>query len=100
MAGTRHRYYPVVNDERRLLGVLPALVIDTAARENALEQPLAPHVQPWRVVARTTDDLRDLIRRMAKEGVDRCPVVDEQERIAGFLSPGDVLRVRMQGMES
>jgi CIC family chloride channel protein len=99
VAGTRHRFYPVVNEEGKLLGVLPAAVIDTAARENALEQPLAAHVQPWRVVARTTDDMRELIRRMAKEGIDRCPVVDAEERIAGFVSPADVLRTRMRALE-
>jgi CIC family chloride channel protein len=99
VAGTRHRYYPVVNEQGKLIGVLPAAAIDGAARESALEQPLAAHVQPWRVVARTTDDMRDLIRRLAKEGVDRCPVVDAEERVAGFVSPADVLRVRMRSIE-
>ena len=98
VAGTRHRYYPVVNEERKLIGLLPAHVIETAARENALEQPLAGHVQPWPVVARTTDDMRDVIRRLAKAGVDRCPVVDAEERAAGFVSPADVLRVRMAAL--
>ena len=99
VAGTRHRFYPVVNEERKLIGLLPSEAIESAARENALEQPLAARVQPWRVVAHTTDDMRDLIRRMAREGIDRCPVVDEQERIAGFVSPADVLRTRMQALE-
>ncbi|HEV2721532.1 MAG TPA: chloride channel protein [Thermoanaerobaculia bacterium] len=99
VAGTRHRYYPIVNEERKLIGLLPSEAIESAARENALEQPLAARVQPWRLVARTTDDMRDLIRRMAKEGIDRCPVVDEQERIAGFVSPGDVLRARMTALD-
>src|ERR1043166_8226069 len=99
VAGTRHRYYPVVNEQRKFLGVLPAQSIDGAARENALDQPLAAHVQPWRVVARTTDDMRDVIRKLAKEGIDRCPVVDADERVAGFVSPADVLRVRMRSIE-
>jgi CIC family chloride channel protein len=98
VAGSRHRYYPVVNEQRKLIGVLPSRTIDDAARDNALEQPLAAHVQPWRVVARTTDDMRDLIRKLAKEGVDRCPVVDAEERIAGFVSPADVLRTRMNAL--
>jgi CIC family chloride channel protein len=98
VAGTRHRYYPVVNEEGKPIGLLPAHAIETAARENALEQALAAHVQPWPVVARTSDDVRDLIRRLAKEGIDRCPVVGADGRVAGFVSPADVLRVRMESM--
>ncbi|HEY6137001.1 MAG TPA: chloride channel protein [Thermoanaerobaculia bacterium] len=93
VAGSRHRYYPVVNEQRKLIGVLPAQAVDEAS-----EQPLAAHVQPWPVVARTTDDVRELIRRLAKEGTDRCPVTDEEGRVVGFVSPADVLRVRMQAL--
>ncbi len=99
VAGTRHRFYPVVNEERKLIGLLPSEAIESAARENALEQPLAARVQPSRLVARTTDDVRDLIRRMAREGIDRCPVVDAEEHVAGFVSPADVLRIRMASLE-
>ena len=98
-AGTHHRYYPVVNEEQKLIGLLPSYAIENAARDNALEQPLAAHVQPWPVVARTTDDMRDVIRRLAKEGVDRCAVADEQGRVVGFVSPADVLRSRMASLE-
>jgi len=99
VAGTHHRYYPVVNEQGKFIGILPSQAIDTAARDNALEQPLAAHVQPWKVVARTTDDMRDVIRKLAKEGIDRCPVVDAGDRVAGFVSPADVVRVRMRSME-
>ena len=95
VAGAHHRYYPVVDDERRLLGILPAQAID----QNALDQPLAAHVQPWPVVARASDDMRDVIRKLAKEGIDRCPVVDDDGRVAGFVSPADVLRARMQAFD-
>ena len=90
---SHHRYYPVVNEQRKLIGVLPSQAID------ASDQPLAARVQPWPVVARTTDDVRDLIRRLAKEEIDRCPVTDEEGRVVGFISPADVLRVRMATLE-
>jgi CBS-domain-containing membrane protein len=38
----------------------------------------------------------DLIRRMAHAGIDRCPVVDEEGRVAGFLSPNDIVRTRLR----
>jgi chloride channel protein, CIC family len=90
---SHHRYYPVVNEQRKLIGVLPSHALGTS------DQPLAAHVQPWPVVGRTTDDVRDLIRRLAKEGIDRCPVTDEEGRVVGFVSPADVLRVRMATLE-
>src|SRR4029079_11164509 len=94
VAGSRHRFYPVVNEQRKLIGLLPS-----QAMAEATDHPLASPVQPWPVVARTTDDVRDLIRRLAKEGVDRCPVTDEEGRVVGFVSPADVLRVRMATLE-
>lgn len=93
VGGTHHRFYPVVDGDRKLIGLLPAHAI------GASEEPLASRVEPWPLVAKTTDDMRELIRSLAKEGLDRCPVVDADNRVAGFISPADVLRARMTAIE-
>jgi predicted transcriptional regulator len=60
-----------------------------------MEEPIAAHVQPNVIVANASDDILDLIRRMAHAVVDRCPVIDDEGRVAGFISPADILRRRL-----
>jgi CBS domain-containing protein len=56
---------------------------------DAMEQPL--------LVAHADDEVIDVVERMRIAGVDRCPVVDRAtRRVVGFLSPSDILRVRMR----
>jgi CIC family chloride channel protein len=94
VAGTRHRAYPVVNEDGKLLGLLPSTALDVAGRSGTMEEPIAAHVQPNIVAANASDDILDLIRRMAHAGVDRVPVVDDDGRVAGFITPTDLLRKR------
>jgi CIC family chloride channel protein len=89
-SGMRHRIYPVVNEEQRVIGVLPATSI------TGEEEPIAAHVKPPRVLANHNDDVVAVLRRMAHAGIDRCVVVDDDERIAGLLSPSDILRARLK----
>jgi len=96
ISGTRHRAYPVINEDGKLLGVLPSTAIDVAARAGTMEEPIAAHVQPNPIVANAADDMLDLIRRMAQSGIDRCPVVDDEGRVAGFISPADIMRTRLK----
>lgn len=96
ISGTRHRAYPVINEDGKLLGVLPSTAIDVAARAGTMEEPIAAHVQPNAIVANAADDMLDLIRRMAQSGIDRCPVVDDEGRVAGFISPADIMRTRLK----
>jgi CIC family chloride channel protein len=100
ISGARHRTYPVVNEDGRLLGFLPSTAIDVAGREGTMEEPIAAHVQPNIIVANAGDDMLDLIRRLAHAGIDRCPVVDDEGRVAGFISPADILRRRFSAARS
>jgi CBS-domain-containing membrane protein len=96
MAGTRHHAYPVVNEDGKLLGVLPSSAIDIAAQSGTMDEAIAAHVQPNVVVANAGDDMLDLIRRLAHANVHRCPVIDDDGRVAGFISPADILRTRLR----
>jgi len=89
----RHHFYPVVDAEGRLVGVLrrgagkPETVVS-----EVMEQP--------RLVANADDVVIDVVARMRMAGVDRCPVIDRAtRRVVGFLSPSDILRVRMRFSE-
>jgi CIC family chloride channel protein len=100
ISGTRHRAHPVVNEDGKLLGVLPSTAVDLAAQNGTMEEPIAAHVQPNVIVANASDDILDLIRRMAHAAVDRCPVIDDEGRVAGFISPADILRRRLSAARS
>jgi len=99
MTGSRHRFYPVIDGEGKLTGMLPSAAIDSAAREGDLDPPITAHVQQAVVIARGDDDILEVIRRMAAAAVQRCPVVDGDGKLIGFLSPADVLRARMTRLE-
>jgi CIC family chloride channel protein len=96
ISGTRHRAYPVVNEDGKLLGILPSTAIDVAARAGTMEEPIAAHVQPNVIVAKTSDDMLEVVRQLAHAELDRCPVIDDEGRVAGFISLADILRTRLR----
>jgi len=96
ISGTHHRAYPVVNEDGKPLGILPSTAIDVAARSGTMDEPIAAHVQPNVIVANAADDMLDLIRRLAHAGIDRCPVTDDEGRVVGFISPADIMRMRLK----
>jgi chloride channel protein, CIC family len=96
VAGTRHRYYPVVDGDGRLAGVLRREAIDGAAREGNIETPVRELVEQPKLVARADESVLDVVARMRMQRVDRCPVVDAASRVVGFLSPSDILRARIE----
>jgi len=108
-AGTRFVFYPVVdaNGDRegegagKLRGVLSRAAIDTAAREGRLDTPVRQALQEPKLVSAEDDLLIDVIHQMQLRGVDRCPVVDSHAagNLVGFLSPSDILRVRLEELE-
>jgi len=95
VASTRHRIYPVVDNEGRLLGIVTRDVIDAIAQHpGALVREV---MDKPKLVAAAGDEVIDVVRRMQMNGIDRCPVVDADatNRLVGFLSPSDILRARI-----
>jgi CIC family chloride channel protein len=96
IGSARHREYPVVDDDNKLQGVLKSGAIVEALSRGALDQFIDSSVEESAVVARPTQTLLGFLTMMANEGADRCPVVDGANRLAGFVSPSDVIRARMK----
>lgn len=102
VAGTRHRMYPVVDAEGRFLGVLSRDAIENAARDDETGGAVRDKIEQPRLVAVASELVIELVRRMQMSGADRSPVIDgEQSRkVVGFVSPTDILRVRMRHQTS
>ena len=98
VAGTRHHFYPVVDDAGRLAGLVSSDAIDEAVRDGRAEALVSELQTPAPLVAREDEPARDLIARMAAAGVTRCPVVaaDGSGRLTGFVSPSDLLEARIR----
>lgn len=98
VAGTHHRIYPVVDAEGRFAGVLSRESIENAARENTLDAAVRASIEQPKLIAIGSELLIDLVNRMQQHGTDRSPVIDSEEsrRVIGFISPSDILRVRLR----
>ena len=92
---TTHRgqqLYPVVDDNRHLLGV-----VTREDRRNG-SGPLAD-IMRKPVVAYTDEPLRIVVTRMAETGFTRMPVLDaETGQLAGMISLQDLLQARVRNL--
>jgi chloride channel protein, CIC family len=95
----RHRFYPIVDADRRLLGLLSGDAVAHALRDGRLASLASELMEPPAVAARGDESVYDLFARMAAGGTDRCPVVDDADRVIGFVSPADLIRARFRQQE-
>jgi CIC family chloride channel protein len=98
IAGTRFLFYPVVVDGGTLAGTVSRQAIERAIGDGSGHKPVWSLAEEPRLVATAEDRVIDIVQQMHVRGVDRCPVVDSHasRRVVGFLSPSDILRVRMR----
>jgi CIC family chloride channel protein len=95
--GRRQRLYPVVDENRTLLGVvtrndLQKLVDGTTAGTAPELQAI---VKPDPVVAYPDEPLRLVVYRMAETGLTRFPVIERRTRVlVGMIALTDLLKAR------
>jgi CIC family chloride channel protein len=94
-----HRVYPVVDEERRLVGILSGDIVARAVRQQRLHPRAGDLMDPPLIAARAAESVHDLLARMSATGVDRCPVVDVDGVVIGFISPSDLVRARFRQQE-
>jgi CBS domain-containing protein len=85
---------PVVNDERRILGMVTDrdICIAAATRGSKPSDIRVQDVMSRNVATcRATDDVHDALKTMKEARVRRLPVVDGQERLTGILSLNDIV---------
>lgn len=85
---------PVVNDERKVIGILTDrdICIAAATRSMSPSSIRARDVMSGEVYACSPeDDVRTALRTMRQQRVRRLPVIDQQERLAGIISMNDLV---------
>lgn len=88
--------FPVVGDDGALVGIVTrGELLDAAADETRLSQPVNGVATHEVVVARTSETLGDALERMAVGDFALLPVVaDTDRRIVGSLSRSDAVQAR------
>lgn len=96
--GTRFTFYPVVTHEGALVAVVSRDAIERALEAGRVDESIAVFAEEPKLVAVADDSIIDIVHRMHVHGVDRCPVIESNRsrKVVGFLSPSDILRMRMR----
>ncbi|MGB9235558.1 MAG: chloride channel protein, partial [Terriglobales bacterium] len=100
-SGRRQRLYPVVDRERRLIGVLPRHELQRFV-QSANGQGLQEVIRRDAKVAYPDEPLRVVVYRMAETGLTRFPVVerDGHNTLVGMVSLDDLLKARMHTLDA
>jgi len=94
------RLFPVVNDARRLVGVVTRSRLRQWLEAPSAEPRLADVMEPRAVVAYDDEPLRAVVFRMAETGLTRLPVVSRSGTFIGMLALTDLLMARTRILEA
>jgi H+/Cl- antiporter ClcA len=97
----RQKLYPVVDAERKLIGVVPHRQLGELIRLHD-GKSLGEVVGNDAVVAFADEPLRVTVYRMAETGLTRLPVVqnDGTRRLVGMISLADLLKARTHTLDA
>ena len=95
--------YPVVDDQKRLAGVLTRQALTGLLSENRRGKDalaIRQLMNPEPTVAYPDEPLRVVVSRMADKGLTRFPVVERgsERKLLGMISLEDLLRARTRAL--
>jgi H+/Cl- antiporter ClcA len=99
----RHRAYPVVDSEQRLIGLVSRSDILAWIGSEMPRQTLLPDAlgRTASTVAFSDETISAVAERMAAQHTPRMPVLDPQSRkLVGILSRGDLLKLYRRSFEA
>jgi CIC family chloride channel protein len=89
--------FPVVDGDRKLLGIVSADSLRVVATEGRdLPWAIAADVMQPPVFVHAEDDLREATERITANGLREVPVVDSGNTVIGFLDEREVARVYLE----
>ena len=94
MLGANAGSIPVTEGDR-LIGMITDrdIAVRGVAEGRGPDTPVRELMSTGLICARENDDISDVASKMADAQVRRLPVVDDQERLCGIVSLGDLSRV-------
>ena len=98
----RQPLYPVVDDEKRLVGVITRSHLHHVLKGGAdSERSLGELARHDPMVAYADEPLRVVVNRMAETGFTRFPVVstEDSSELLGMISLYDLLRARVRSLQ-
>lgn len=83
-----------VTDGDRLIGMITDrdIAVRGVAKGYGPDTPVRELMSEGVICARANDDVEDVASRMSEAQVRRLPVIDEDERLCGIVSLGDLSR--------
>jgi H+/Cl- antiporter ClcA len=96
----QQRLFPVVDPDRRLIGVVTRGALHEWLSPAGAERPLVDFMQPKPVVAHEDEPLRVIVYRMAETGLTRLPVVTRDGTFFGMIALTDLLTARTRLLEA
>jgi CIC family chloride channel protein len=93
----RQFLFPVVDDDRKLKGVLTRNELQKFAASGSSER--VETIARKALAAYGDEPLRSVVMRMAETGITRMPVLDESGKVQGMVSLRDLLRARVRNLE-
>jgi CBS domain-containing protein len=83
-----------VTEGERLIGMITDrdIAVRGIAKGNGPDTPVRDLMSNDIICARESDDVEDVASKMSQAQVRRLPVVDDQERLCGIVSLGDLSR--------
>jgi predicted transcriptional regulator len=88
----RYRGIPVVNEDRRPVGLLMASKVMEALASCRLKAKVQDVMTRNPPIIHEDEDIHEAIRLMISSGIGRLLVVDSEERLVGIVTRTDILR--------
>lgn len=97
----RHKGIPIVDEDKRLVGIITHNDVRKAMREGLQEAPVLEAGSKELVLAFEAESLYDAVVRMLRHDIGRLPVVrkDDLYKITGYLGRTQVISGRLKKLE-
>jgi len=89
---TKHDGFPVITDLKEVVGYISARDLLTVHPGTPVERIMSRHL----IVADPEMSINDAARVIFRSGIQKLPVVDEDNRLIGIISNADVIRSQIE----
>jgi CBS domain-containing protein/anti-sigma regulatory factor (Ser/Thr protein kinase) len=83
---------PVVEEDRKLVGILSIEDIVRAMQKNDLSAPVSRYMTREVAIVASYDSIVKALRTFTEKGLGRLPVLDEEHKLVGMITKGDITR--------